>query len=485
MLKGHTRIELRNVETGEVEVHEDDNLVTNALNKIININVSQNMAPDSQLLPLAEKALGGIMLFDNTLTESPENIHWPTEAHIVACACHGDTNTECSMNGSYNALESGKTDNGYVSVWDFGTSQANGTIKSVARTSTTGGLATFYNTQIGYTYHYSGCPATDSRWWPIRFDGEYLYLLKGDTNTHIMRLARTKAPILKFGIADYSYVFNNYEIIASWSTLLTTFEYYTNYDHTQTAAYDVYADDPMLYEDGHDGYLYCMASTRTGNRSHGWISDYPYDLTYFTIKYGDDSYEKSEIVRLNLGLADYAHEYNHMRWARRDYGHVINGVYYRLSSSRKIIHKIPLANPSSYSAFTIFSSDVSDYVYEFAYMNSLNGGVFITVYHYHTSGTSWRSGFVYPDGVVIIRDIDDGSNINYHGNNKMYTNGPVLSDDLVIFTYDDYGGTDDSMRVLKSYFSRYLGTINNLASPITKTAAQTMKIIYTFTDVDE
>ena len=34
-LKGHTRIELRNIETGEVEVHEDDNMVTNALSKLL------------------------------------------------------------------------------------------------------------------------------------------------------------------------------------------------------------------------------------------------------------------------------------------------------------------------------------------------------------------------------------------------------------------------------------------------------------------
>ena len=31
----------------------------------------------------------------------------------------------------------------------------------------------------------------------------------------------------------------------------------------------------------------------------------------------------------------------------------------------------------------------------------------------------------------------------------------------------------------------YIGTINNLSTPITKTAAQTMRIIYTLTDVDE
>ena len=36
-----------------------------------------------------------------------------------------------------------------------------------------------------------------------------------------------------------------------------------------------------------------------------------------------------------------------------------------------------------------------------------------------------------------------------------------------------------------SLHGAYLGTINNLASPIVKTASQTMKITYTLTDVEE
>ena len=49
MIKGHTKIILTNVETGEEEVHEDDNLVTNAIDKIINIEMSMNHAPDNNL----------------------------------------------------------------------------------------------------------------------------------------------------------------------------------------------------------------------------------------------------------------------------------------------------------------------------------------------------------------------------------------------------------------------------------------------------
>ena len=36
-MKGKTKIILTNVETGEQEIHEDENLVTHAIDKIINL----------------------------------------------------------------------------------------------------------------------------------------------------------------------------------------------------------------------------------------------------------------------------------------------------------------------------------------------------------------------------------------------------------------------------------------------------------------
>lgn len=37
----------------------------------------------------------------------------------------------------------------------------------------------------------------------------------------------------------------------------------------------------------------------------------------------------------------------------------------------------------------------------------------------------------------------------------------------------------------RNWAPNYLGTINNLEQVVTKTAAQTMKIVYTLTDIDE
>ena len=39
--------------------------------------------------------------------------------------------------------------------------------------------------------------------------------------------------------------------------------------------------------------------------------------------------------------------------------------------------------------------------------------------------------------------------------------------------------------IVRNWAANYLGTINNLGSTITKTAAQTMKIVYTLTDIED
>lgn len=39
-------------------------------------------------------------------------------------------------------------------------------------------------------------------------------------------------------------------------------------------------------------------------------------------------------------------------------------------------------------------------------------------------------------------------------------------------------------RCFRNWAPNYLGTINNLEQVVTKTAAQTMKIVYTLTDID-
>lgn len=487
-MKGKTTIILTNVETGEQEVHENENLITNALDKIIGINVAMNFALNSYILPIASKALGGIMLFDNTLTEDVDNIHFPVEAHLVGYAGQ-DVNSADTHRGSFNALESGLIENGFVSVWDFGTSQANGTIKSVARTSYHSGICPVFNFNApDYGNTNNGALISDaSGWYPIRYDGEYVYLMKANTSTHTMRLARTRVPMIRMGAGDYSNVARQYEIVASWDTFLTDYTYYSNQAdkdasrNPKTAT--VYADDVWLYEDGRDGYIYCLGYSATNS-----YNTYQYDITYFTIKYGDESYEKSDTIRLTSGIGKYMYSYNSFYWARKWYGHVYDGILYILSGDRKIIYKVPLNSVGAYNAVRIIESDNPDYITRLEKVMSRNGATYFEVYHYTATGFNRLNGVLYPDRTFLLVEYSyQGSSQQSHNNDYKYDQYfYTCDDDLTVFGYGVASGQDPSSNALsRMWVSNYLGTINNLGTTITKTVAQTMKIIYTLTDIDE
>ena len=479
-MKGKTTIILTNVETGEQEIHEDENLITNALDKLISINVAMGLNLNDYVLPFANKALGGIMLFDRALTEDADNLHFPADAHLVAYASQ-DANTTDSHRGSYNATESGKNALGFVSVWDFGTSQANGSIKAVARTSAHAGQDPlyWYNAPT-YQATGNGSPATDRGWYPIRYDSEYIYMLKADSTNHIMRMARAKIPMLRLGVADWRDVERSLELVASWSTEVCSYTWYNTAadmenDRNPREQY-VYADDPVMYEDGHDGFLYCMFYKATRPYTH-----YDYNLNWFTIKYMDGSYDKSSAQRANIG-ADYWSDAtaHNMNYAGRWRGHIHNGLLYRMSGNRKIIYKIPLANPNSYSATRIFADSNPDYVEDLGMIMSRNGGLYIECYHYTETGYNRLNGMLYPDGTLVLPDFSYQGSGNSHNNDLKYTNYCyTCDDDMTVWGYYD------GEKITRMWAAAYLGTINNLASEIVKTPSQTMKIVYTLTDVDE
>lgn len=147
-IHGHSIIELTDVKTGKKEVYEDDNLVTNALDYIIQ---------DGGMLyttPLKQQAIqqdvigelyGGLLLFDNTITENADNMVYEGGLTMIGNGAKGYTyNGEDGVTefGSWNFTESKWTADGkYRMVWDFTQEQANGTIACACLTSKSKGYA--------------------------------------------------------------------------------------------------------------------------------------------------------------------------------------------------------------------------------------------------------------------------------------------------------------------------------------------------------
>jgi len=238
-----------------------------------------------------------------------------------------------------------------------------------------------------------------------------------------------------------------------------------------------------MYEDGHDGYIYCVFYGV--NRTY---KDYDYDVTYFTIQYNGDeehNYVKSEVHQLVTGTSYYASGTTYSMWyANRVYGHVYNGILYRISNDRKSIVKIDLSNAAASSSIRIIDSAVDDYIYDLRYWMLHSGIVWFMVYHYTASSYNYLGGIMYPDGYYVVNDVSYCSNSNYYpeDNQNKWNNVRTCDDDLLMWRYYQ---SSPYTQVYRNWAPNYLGTINNLEESITKTSAQTMKIVYTLTDVDE
>ena len=135
-MHGHMTITLTDVNTGEVEVHEDDNMMTNALQEYFR-NLGLVNYPNINQNDMVISLLGGIMGFDEEISESASTLHVPAGHKMIFNGCVGVTNNgNPTEMGSYSSTESGKqSDGSFVQTYDFSTSQANGTISCVCLTS--------------------------------------------------------------------------------------------------------------------------------------------------------------------------------------------------------------------------------------------------------------------------------------------------------------------------------------------------------------
>ena len=133
-LKGTATIELTNAD-GSKKIIKHDNMITNAVNDMC-ISQRGEMASILKIMnnnaSYAQALFGGLLLFDETLNTDANDYFLPT-TKITGYASQDAYAGLDVARGSFNASEGGVQEDGsYKFVWDFSTSQANGTIKSLA-----------------------------------------------------------------------------------------------------------------------------------------------------------------------------------------------------------------------------------------------------------------------------------------------------------------------------------------------------------------
>ena len=460
MLKGHVQIDLHNHNSGFTERFEQDNMVTDALKYVIQNYIGSNNVPnaDNGIMPIATRALGGLMLFDGNLTEDASNIHFPSEAHLVAYAGQ-DVNTSNVIGGSKNVSESKEIDHGYQSVWDFSTAQANGSIKALALTSH------FNNPFMGMNPNVvmhrinwiNGDRALTQ--FPLIYDqdnqimyfigyGGYTYSSTRDPNRYIytyhftFTIYKEYIPTDKYKVSDAADRADFPEVVTQISFDIEDF-----------------SSDPRYgFVNAYDGYAYCVwcKSNKDGDGK----------FIYRRMKLSDFSFELSDPVEVTVKSCALRGGFSNC---------VVNdGKCYLIGYNTRFIYVVDLQNPVNVRSVDLGEGCWAQPDY---YLWNYRKG--IVKFHAVTNSAPGRyyynDALLYPDGWVIhdAPYYESTSISTFKGHERFTYQTPGLLTFGAPYNYMSYGFP----------VNNYLGTICNLSSAITKTAASSMKVTYTLTDV--
>lgn len=455
--KGRTKIEL--FENGEkVAEHIDENMQTNFINNVFNrsrINtIGENgykMLYDN--MPIYDKLLGGLLLYADAVDEDADNILVSVSNECIGHAGSAYSGTN-KRRGSYNANESGFIDSekhwlGYRHVWDFGTDKANGVISCACLTSKIGGNSGYgggisytsnennafveaYTRGISGVVYNSGI--TDSRL--FRYIGcingvnKFAYIK--DANTLV--ILEVKIDEMNIGLADsvesarFAFNFNNvnkaYPNIAIHSVAMP----FSQSNSNQLSMF-VNCDDLFVVNQTTDS-TFSYAILDATSRTFGEVQSRTVSPQYKNGQINNLVYANG--YWFGRSINDKIVKYSESGGQ----GEEFETFAFTYASAQQIGEDVAFIETSS--------SNSNSYLYA---VNCVNPELTMLKMNNSISG-AWSEQV--RDNVMLLIDI----NVDYNQ-----------------FSFD----------VRCARLSGCMATINNLATPITKTSAQTMKITYEIT----
>lgn len=453
MLKGKTRIELTDVKTGVVAETEDHNVVTAALNRVLKtygvfnnsiFNITDN---NIRSMPFWKKLLGGILLFEGEipylLQEGQDGYTktcWPpASARMVA---NGSVlfNTVCQNPkeiGIFNENESGIQADGSIKlVYDWDTSHGNGTIGSVCLTSCTGGYEGYGNqsgevesSQTAINSHrYVNCQQVQATNGVIKNDSP---VIRADMDTGTV------------------YVINGEELTNGTKFFKTTGILHIYKVQIMTNRLALAADiNNIPYELYKTITIPKESLSKYVNTNYTATTDCKTGKTYIT--YG----------RYGMVLD------NDFNMSEKDFGSSLDnsGGVSLAYDSRLYINK------NAYNAAKVLDAETGATVKEFE------------------TGTVGIFGGVLCDGIIQASEfynekkelLIDTETFQYARTNRVETCRQKFFIENGLCFVRKFSGENYTRQYLELFKDgRYLATINNLSSPVTKTAEKTMKITYT------
>ena len=445
MYKGHVSVILYDEKGKEVHRQEKHNLVTNATADMIKMvgggSGSSNNLMNS-MMPIAEKALGGLVLFDDLLTESADNINIPSSVKVVACAGRNQDGTNVNA-GSLNVAETTKISGGYQTVWDFSTSQANKNIASLALTSDYAG-DNIFDAYCGNEALLKSCSETVN---PIKntngvaIHPNNIFPLKYDRTTQTFYFLQYK----EYASDEYHYVVSYARVpLFEYEVADTFYEVGTAYDTTATIASDTVLDFTRGSVDVKGGYAYVPKQM-----AYSGVSS----VTFYKIALSDFAVELLSPIGITLAEGNYKKIT------------VSDGYLYSLVDGA--VHRVNVADTSITYTY-ILTQDTTNLVSPATHniVNTADG--FVMCVTSSISGTN--------KNYALYRDASNSAiAIKPTNRSSLFQTIPFNNGMVTMFVESS---------VLKFCVKRdYLGTIFNLQTPVPKTQATSMKVVYTLTNV--
>ena len=450
-MKGQTIIELRDIKTGNIEKHVDNNMVTNAIQYYLdNLGTTNPTAFSGSTIynDYVSTLLGGLLLLDSPLTESVEHVTLEGGIGMTGNGVNGISNiSDVTEMGSFNSNESGwQSDGSYVQVWDFTTSQANGNIACACLTSDVYGY-------IGAGNKSSMTSRTSSDYIPAkRIGNSFNRSYKNTYNAHLningnfikyitmegsalgegLRITKEILPVTELNLkADL----NSPQVVES--TLFSVPEGIPTTYHALV----------HIGNEGTTAYYACLASY---NVNQGYYSISQSNPIY--IMSIDDNNQLSYICAITLSslgidVAKYVH--NERDIIRYNNGHIILSMRDSYSASNGNYYDINLSN----MAITELTNTSS---------------IPLCMYVWHTTENAIYTGSAKIDMVdKSIYPVNCSAPTSSQGR---YTRRDNIKNPLGI--WNGSGAYRNAM---------YLATINNIETPVVKTADKTMKVTYRLT----
>lgn len=464
-IKGHTKIELTDIRTKKKETVEHDNvfqsgIIANYMRSLGIFNNNPYANGTWAARSILQNLVGGIFLFKDTITEGTE--YMPAGNKMIGNASMGISNSSTPTElGSYNDIESSITANSATLVFDWNTTQGNGEIGCVCLTSDTGGLIGYgnasgsvYSSPIQLTRNQNSNNIGN-----YTVCGNYGYNFAINNSTRTLTIYKTKLPITKESIFS-----------KTTETITKTFEHSqfsaeaieTRYiGNNKILIFGTRGRDWGFYnyiDNNATGYILiydCSNDTLT----EGKITNTTGSALYLASATGGSGTTYADNFAVNGNFAYFTRVSSSVGTS--------TSVYKFNITTGALVETITLNYPAAtiadqYHMPTHFTPILPDI---WAYRGQNN----ILVLHDTVNETE------YPCNASAI--INSNNNVGSPVYNDSIDAIVSKGQGLATMTYSSYNAS--AAFAFKNPL--YLATINNLDSPVTKTAAKTMKITYTLT----